>query len=74
MGYTSFEDIGKTDSAEQCAYKVQVEKPTANGATHSSKNKKCWAGFGITGADGQGTIYTTCLFEKTGKFKNLFVI
>ena len=57
---------GDADSPQKCAALVQVEAPSANGATYSNTGgTACYAEFGMTGNNGDGN-WQTCLFTGAG--------
>ena len=56
------EYLGKTDSADKCAERVNNTRPTANGATWGPNNKKCYAEYAQTKKNNKQK-WRNCMFE-----------
>ena len=57
--------LGEVSTKEACIAKVKSEEPTANGATYG--RGKCWAEFGMTGANSNAN-FQTCKFKAEGDY------
>jgi len=59
------EDLKKVKSREECVFLVAYTRPTATGMTFRTRDKNCWAEFGITGTNGNNG-YETCKYNLEG--------
>ena len=57
------EDLKKVKSREECVFLVAYTRPTASGMTFRTRDKNCWAEFGITGTNGNNG-YETCKYNR----------